>query len=201
MADYRDFPFDEMTVLVDVYAGLKTARQVTYEAAAKLPLLVPWALDAEDAYKRFGEEFGFNYEPPFDSERYVHDKIVGGDPMFVEAYKGLARYQPAFEALDKRLAETPTPKLKENQKLLNALVFLRDFADDMASRAPAALVAAYSADAFWEPHEPAYAWKSLYGDFAPLSMQAGMRRRLIERQGRGYRITDLGRSYLKEIER
>lgn len=45
-----------------------------------------------------------------------------------------------------------------------------------------------------------HAWETAYGDFAPATLNAGIKRGLIEKDGYrpAYRITDLGRQALKD---
>lgn len=87
MTDFRNRELEEQIKIVDVLTGLKAARQIAYQAAKKLPELKPWANKAEHLYREFLAEYPeIKYEPVFDEEAYIQQKIDEGDSVFTEAY-------------------------------------------------------------------------------------------------------------------
>jgi hypothetical protein len=85
-------------------------------------------------------------------------------------------------------------------RLQAALQFLSGYSNAMRDGATSAAQRDSFAAAFWWAREPSYAWETAYGDFAPATLNAGIKRGLIEKDGYrpAYRITDLGRQALKD---
>lgn len=90
---------------------------------------------------------------------------------------------------------------RAEQRLRNAMTFLRSHGESLRSIAPPGEGDVYATAHFWF-REPSYCWENCYGDFQPGSLRAGITRGLIEQDGHrpAYRITDAGRSYLDALD-
>lgn len=80
-----------------------------------------------------------------------------------------------------------------------ALEFFNSHREAMMRRVPRGKEAEYGATFCWI-REPAYCWKSSYGDFSPATLHAATAAGLLEKDGYrpGWRITAAGRAALED---
>ncbi len=79
---YDQYDLDDRIHMIDVLAGLKSARQIVYRCMKAAPHL---ELEddfhrAESAYRQFTVDMGCAYEPPFDAEAHRAWRENGSPP-------------------------------------------------------------------------------------------------------------------------
>lgn len=86
----NEMPLRDWMRRIAVLDGLKSARQIAYQASQEDESLQKWFDQSEALYRRFVAHIGVDPEPVFDKHAYRARKIAEGDMTFKAAYEGEA---------------------------------------------------------------------------------------------------------------
>lgn len=89
--DVYTLGINERMRVVEVIDALKVARQTAFAAAKEMPELRNVFEEAEALYAKFAEEVGVKYQPVYDEERHVAERIAKGDAAHTFVHETLAR--------------------------------------------------------------------------------------------------------------
>lgn len=89
--DVYTLGINERMRVVEVLDALKVARQTAFVAAREMPDLRHVFEEAEALYAKFAEEVGAKYQPVYDEERHVAERIAKGDAAHTFVHENVWR--------------------------------------------------------------------------------------------------------------
>lgn len=89
--DVYTLGINERMRVVEVLDAFKVARQTAFAAAREMPELRHVFDEAEALYAKFAEEVGAKYQPVYDEERHVAERIAKGDATHTFVRENVSR--------------------------------------------------------------------------------------------------------------
>ena len=85
--DVHTLGINERMRVVELLDSIKRARQTVYVVAKEMPDLRHVFDEAEALYVRVSEEVGAKYQPVYDEEQHIADRIAHGDAAHTFVYE------------------------------------------------------------------------------------------------------------------
>jgi hypothetical protein len=84
--DVYALELDQRLKVAQLLDALQKARQTAYAIARDLPDLKYISDEAEALYAKTVEGVGARYQPVYDEQKYIADKIAAGDQLYTEVH-------------------------------------------------------------------------------------------------------------------
>ncbi|MCZ7860916.1 hypothetical protein O9X98_05820 [Agrobacterium salinitolerans] len=84
---------NERMRVVEVLDALKVARQTAFAAAREMPSLRHVFDEAEALYVKVSEEVGAKYQPVYDEEQHIADRIAHGDAAHTFVHENITQHR------------------------------------------------------------------------------------------------------------